>query len=709
MFSGAKPGADADGPDAQISDLFGRLASACEDQSHKRALKVCEDLLKLTPGDFDASHAKVVALIELGRYADTVAFLEEGDAQLRVKLSFELAYALYRSNRLTDALAKLDEIGNGDGDDDDESKKYAALQLKAQLLYRVGRSGESVSLYNDLFTRFPTKTKECSSSAVNLTAALVAAGCSDKILQALKKIGTTPKASFELAFNVACGLLVSGEFHDATQYLQLAKTLGESTLHDEGLSGDEIKHELAPIDAQLAFCEAELGRTELATDLYKKVLSLNGSDAATKAVCVTNLAVLVGPRGEGGTELMKKVEKLTDGEGNVSQNVSTLSSIAATKKALVHNRAVTLVHGNRLEMVKASLESVTQICGGYVAAALEVAVASRERRPKDAFVSLENALKDAVAAGDKLSQRDALLTIAQLHATSGEFGQAVESLKKAGDTDADGLKTSPAFVATIAALFDLAGDSASADSALDEMLARVGTHTTGVPCSATLRAADRSLRRGRPNEALVAYEKLVTTSGITEEEAQTAIAGVVKAAAAGGDLQKAETFSKNLVAMKARHDKLDPDLLEESLPASVVQRSKELLIKEGSRFSKRKNDATGVDGNSKAESRKRKKKKVLLPKGFDPEKTNNPLPDPERWLPKRERSYFKGKKKKLAVRGAQGAAHMTGDLKLKEFSGGAGGGDVDGISKTKPGGLDPSIAEKLLGKGKGKKKKGGKR
>jgi signal recognition particle subunit SRP72 len=339
MFSGAKPGADADGPDAQISDLFGRLASACEDQSHKRALKVCEDLLKLTPGDFDASHAKVVALIELGRCADAVAFLEEGDAQLRVKLSFELAYALYRSNRLTDALAKLDEIGNGDGDDE-QSKKYAALQLKAQLLYRVGRSGESVSLYNDLFTRFPTKTKECSSSAVNLTAALVAAGCSDKILQALKKIGTTPKASFELAFNVACGLLVSGEFHDATQYLQLAKTLGESTLHDEGLSGDEIKHELAPIDAQLAFCEAELGRTELATDLYKKVLSLNGSDAATNAVCVTNLAVLVGPRGEGGTELMKKVEKLTDGEGNVSQNVSTLSSIAATKKALVHNRAV---------------------------------------------------------------------------------------------------------------------------------------------------------------------------------------------------------------------------------------------------------------------------------------------------------------------------------------------------------------------------------
>jgi hypothetical protein len=48
-------------------------------------------------------------------------------------------------------------------------------------------------------------------------------------------------------------------------------------------------------------------------------------------------------------------------------------------------------------------------------------------------------------------------------------------------------------------------------------------------------------------------------------------------------------------------------------------------------------------------------------------------------------------------------------LKLKEFSGGAGGGDVDGTSKTKPGGLDPSIAEKLLGKGKGKKKKGGKR
>jgi len=46
------------------------------------------------------------------------------------------------------------------------------------------------------------------------------------------------------------------------------------------------------------------------------------------------------------------------------------------------------------------------------------------------------------------------------------------------------------------------------------------------------------------------------------------------------------------------------------------------------------------------------KKKPKLPKGFDPSLPNNgiPPPDPERWLPKWERSDFKRKKKKSSAR-----------------------------------------------------------
>ena len=53
--------------------------------------------------------------------------------------------------------------------------------------------------------------------------------------------------------------------------------------------------------------------------------------------------------------------------------------------------------------------------------------------------------------------------------------------------------------------------------------------------------------------------------------------------------------------------------------------------------------------------KKKKKKKIRLPKNFDP----NAVIDQERWVPLRERSYFRGKRNKkkgqLIGKGTQGA------------------------------------------------------
>ena len=53
--------------------------------------------------------------------------------------------------------------------------------------------------------------------------------------------------------------------------------------------------------------------------------------------------------------------------------------------------------------------------------------------------------------------------------------------------------------------------------------------------------------------------------------------------------------------------------------------------------------------------KKKKKKKIRLPKNFDP----NAVIDQERWIPLRERSYFRGKRNKkkgqLIGKGTQGA------------------------------------------------------
>ena len=62
--------------------------------------------------------------------------------------------------------------------------------------------------------------------------------------------------------------------------------------------------------------------------------------------------------------------------------------------------------------------------------------------------------------------------------------------------------------------------------------------------------------------------------------------------------------------------------------------------------------------SKEAEKKKKKKRKVQLPKNYDP---NKPL-DLERWLPLRERSYYKGKRNKKrnqVGKGTQGAVSSS--------------------------------------------------
>lgn len=72
--------------------------------------------------------------------------------------------------------------------------------------------------------------------------------------------------------------------------------------------------------------------------------------------------------------------------------------------------------------------------------------------------------------------------------------------------------------------------------------------------------------------------------------------------------------------------------------------------------------------------KEKKKRSPLLPKKID----TNVQPDPERWLPKQERSTFrmKGKNKKAANKGPQGASVEGGGI------GGTGSANIGGNKKT---------------------------
>lgn len=66
-------------------------------------------------------------------------------------------------------------------------------------------------------------------------------------------------------------------------------------------------------------------------------------------------------------------------------------------------------------------------------------------------------------------------------------------------------------------------------------------------------------------------------------------------------------------------------------------------------------DSAGMTGGIQAEKRQRRHKKrpVRLPKNYQP----GVMPDPDRWLPRRERAGYRGKrrnKRQINLRGPQG-------------------------------------------------------
>ncbi|KAF4801186.1 Signal recognition particle subunit SRP72 [Turdus rufiventris] len=119
------------------------------------------------------------------------------------------------------------------------------------------------------------------------------------------------------------------------------------------------------------------------------------------------------------------------------------------------------------------------------------------------------------------------------------------------------------------------------------------------------------------------------------------------------DLEELWNLSKHLPSSDTMSLKVDVDALENSHGATYVRKKAGKLTGDNQQKEQGQGEV----------KKKKKKKKGKLPKNYDPKVT----PDPERWLPMRERSYYrgrkKGKKKDQVGKGTQGST-TTGSSEL---------------------------------------------
>lgn len=82
---------------------------------HSELLASANAALAKSKSDLHAQHVKVVALSKLDRYEDSLRVFEEAGDALKRRAALEYGYALYKCERLDEAIDIVSRYGSGRG------------------------------------------------------------------------------------------------------------------------------------------------------------------------------------------------------------------------------------------------------------------------------------------------------------------------------------------------------------------------------------------------------------------------------------------------------------------------------------------------------------------------------------------------------------------------------------------------------------------
>lgn len=533
------------------------------------------------------------------------------------------AYCCYRQNKLHEAL----ELLRG------QEETSAVLQLESQIFYRLGRMNDCMSSYEKL-KKFKIDSMDLK---INIIAALVAAGRASEVQAAMKalKVDLTTRAlrdtrSFELAYNSACSLIENKKYSEAKEQLDLAKRIGKEELMVEDYGEADIEYELAPVSAQLAYVQQLQGQSQEAMQTYVNMINGQSADLSSLAVATTNLISIKGTKDT--ADSLKKLDRLigTTTAPNQLHLVENLDYKLSPwqKEALYSARVLLLLHANKTEQAH---ELVRGLLGMFPDSVFPVLLQAAVHVKEKKIHKAEDVLSQYAEKRPENS-KGLLLALAQIAANANHFQLAADSLSRIPD-----IQHMPATVATLVALKERLGDSNAAASVLDSAINWWKNSMTedNKLDILTREAAAFKLSHGRDEEACLLYEELVKSHGSIE-----ALAGLVMTSART-NLEKAEQYEKKLKPLPGLKG-VNVESLEKTSGARHVEGPQDMKV--------------DVPEEVKKQKAKKRKRKPRYPKGFDPANPGPP-PDPERWLPRRERSSYRPKRKdkRAQVRGAQGA------------------------------------------------------
>ncbi|OQU99246.1 SRP72 RNA-binding domain-containing protein [Cladophialophora immunda] len=612
---------------ASLPSTLSSLLKKASLEDHEQILSECNKALKSSKGsDSETQHVKVVALLKLDRYEDAVKLIEE-TAGLKKQVELEYAYALYKTGRLKEA-AELAATIKGRG----------AQHIEAQARYRL----EDTSIPSELYKQLRSHQVDSEQYDLKVNQGAIDAqaqwlGLVDP--QSIRKVGREDLEAFETAYNAACGSIARGEYAQAEVLLKRAKELCK---HSDDLTDQQKADELLPISVQQLFVLSSLGKKAEAEKLAGEINAADASDLSTRKIGQNNVLLtssvlnpFLAHKAFHATPRIPPNDKLFSYQSlPLESNRITIDLQTFKFDGAVSYTSKTIKEGSPPSLSPDVLLASFFNAAAYAKnetgkAAIRKILPVLEKRPKDVGL---------------------IITLVQLYVMTGDTTSAVElveSLLKGlensvveGEQD---IRFNPMLVSLMISLYRKRGQK---DDVKQE-LARAASYwrTKSNAPTSLLTAAGVSLLESQSEEDAKIAADIFTKLREQQPNDKATIAGYV-ASHAWDDEAVVGADADKLTATSELIRNIDIDLLENT---GIPQSSNALTIAQLGRTRKR---GAPEGGNLKP----KRIRKSRLPKDYDESKK----PDPERWLPMRDRSYYRPPKgKKKGKRGGGGGDDRT--------------------------------------------------
>lgn len=261
---------------SSLTDLFNRLEVYSKTDSHRQVYDTAKFILEKDATNINALKRCLVALINMDNYADAKKLIARYTNLVEAEtpaIVLELAYIFYKLNLPEEKLFHLKNFISAD-------QELPFNHILAQYYYRVGKDSKSLTIYQDLIGKNENESEYLDLS-VNERAVI-----SQLKFQNTFKYNSTNTApisktmddSYDQLFNDSLILIINKDYERALDSLDRTLKLAESSLSNSDYENDEKFLELAPIRLQIVYVliltlkfDSALG---LLNDLDTQLLSL---------------------------------------------------------------------------------------------------------------------------------------------------------------------------------------------------------------------------------------------------------------------------------------------------------------------------------------------------------------------------------------------------------------------------------------------------